>query len=55
MGLWNVFPDRMPSPAVYLDRAYERAEAFGCEAKLCGDTVTLTDIAPYDFVFLSLT
>ena len=55
VGLWNVFPDRMLSPTVYLDREYGRVEAFGCEAKLCGDTVTLTDIAPYDFVFLSLT
>ncbi|MBQ6066733.1 MAG: hypothetical protein IJK89_07910 [Clostridia bacterium] len=54
VGLWNIFPDRMLSPTVYLDREYGRVEAFGCEAKLCGDRVTLTDIAPYDFVFLSL-
>ena len=54
VGLWNIFPDRMLSPTVYLDRDYERAEAFGCEAALCGDTVKLSDIAPYDFAFLLL-
>ena len=55
VGLWNVFPDRILSPTVYLDRQYGQVEAFGCGAKLCGDAVTLTDIAPYDFAFLSLT
>ena len=53
VGLWNIFPDRLLSPKVYLDRAYSHAEAFGREAALCGDTVTLSDVAPYDFVFLS--
>ena len=54
VGLWNIFPDRMLSPTVYVDQDYERVEAFGCEASLFGDFVTLSDIAPYDFAFLLL-
>ena len=54
VGLWNIFPDRMLSPVLYLERSYEHAEAFGCEAILEGDTLRLTDIAPYDFAFVRL-
>ncbi|MBR5742793.1 MAG: hypothetical protein IKX85_03245, partial [Clostridia bacterium] len=54
VGLWNIFQDRMLSPEVILDRVYDRAEAFGCEATLDGNVVRLSDIAPYDFAFLRL-
>ena len=55
VGLWNIFPDAIYAPTVDLDRDYERVEAFGCGATLSGDTVTLTDIPPYSFAFISLT
>lgn len=54
VGLWNIFPDRILSPTVSLHRNYAHVEAFGCRAALCGDTVKLSDIAPYDFAFLLL-
>ena len=54
VGLWNNFPDPICAPTVQLDRPYRTAEAFRCAARLCGDTVTLSDIPPYSFAFISL-
>ncbi|MBO4368430.1 MAG: hypothetical protein J5859_06925, partial [Clostridia bacterium] len=54
VGLWNIFPDRMFSPVITLSREYRHLEAFGCEAVLEGDTLRLSDIAPYDFAFFRL-
>lgn len=54
VGLWNIFPDPIYAPVIRLDRAYTAAETFRCEAALDGSTVTLTDIPPYSFAFISL-
>ena len=54
VGLWNAFPDPVLSPSVAVDRAYARAEGFRCDAEICGDAVTLSDIPPYGFAFFAL-
>ncbi len=47
--LINFFPDEINAPIVALDKAYDSAEFYNCNGKINGNTVTLTDIAPYGF------
>ena len=49
VGLWNFFADAVRTPTVILSTAAKRITAtIGCTAVLTGDTVTLSDILPYD-------
>ena len=54
VGLWNVFPDAIYAPRLYLDRDYTAAETFGCTATVVGDIAVLSDIPPYGFAFILL-
>ncbi len=49
VGLWNLFPDGIYSPKIKLDKVYKSIECCSCTAKLNGDEVELSDIAPYGF------
>ncbi len=55
VGLWNVFPDPIYTPTVYVDRVYAHVEGFRCEAEVNSNQVQLlTDVPPYGFVFFEL-
>lgn len=45
--LCNVYPDDVLTPTVKLDRAYRSIRFVNCTGTLNGDTVTLSDLAPY--------
>ena len=49
VGLWNFFADTVFSPAVQLSRSYAAVAFINCDGRLEGDTVYLTDIAPFAF------
>ena len=55
VGLWNFFADVVFSPAVQLGKTYSDVEFINCGGKLEGDTVYLTDIAPFAFVGFTVT
>lgn len=49
VGLWNMFADAVFEPTVELDGSYSAVEGIGCTARLAGDRVILSDIAPFSF------
>lgn len=50
VGLWNFFADPVLEPKIQLDGVYQKIRFLNCEGTLDGDTVTLSEIAPYGFV-----
>ena len=55
VGLWNFFADVALSPAVQLGKTYSDVEFINCGGRLEGDTVYLTDIAPFAFAGFAVT
>lgn len=55
VGLWNFFADVVFSPTVQLGKTYSDVEFINCGGKLEGDTVYLTDIAPFAFAGFAVT
>ena len=49
VALFNMHDDDIIAPEVVLDGAYSGIRNVNCDASLDGNTVTLTDIAPYSF------
>jgi hypothetical protein len=49
VGLWNFFADPVLSPAVQMDREYSSIECVNCVGHIEGNTVVLSDIAPFGF------
>ena len=47
--LLNVSIDEAIEPEIRLDRVYQSVKCVNCKAKLAGNTVSLSDIAPYGF------
>ncbi len=54
VALFNLFCDEAIAPRLTLDCSYARIESFGCDAAVDGNTVTLSDIAPYGFAAFSV-
>ena len=55
VGLWNFFAAVALSPAVQLGKTYSDVEFINCGGRLEGDTVYLTDIAPFAFAGFAVT
>jgi hypothetical protein len=49
VALANVFMDEILTPTIRLDKPYKRIRFAGCDGRLDGDTVTLSDLSPYAF------
>ena len=49
VGMWNIFPDSVLDPVIKLKAEFSKIETCNCKAELDGDTVKLSDIAPYGF------
>ena len=49
VGLWNIFADSIPAPAVELDGAYTDIRFINCTGRLEGSRVVLSEMAPYSF------
>jgi len=49
VALVNSYEDDVIDPVVQLDRKYSEIKLVGCEGRLDGDKVYLSDIAPYGF------
>lgn len=54
IGIWNFFEDVAINPIVQLSEEYTAVEVFGCEVKLHGDKVFLSDIPAFGFVGIEL-
>lgn len=50
VGLWNFCADPIFQPVVELGENYDKIEFINCDGKLCGNLVSLSEIAPYGFV-----
>ena len=51
--LFNISQDEVLDAVLELDAAYAQLEVFGCEAKLCGDTVQLAYLSAYGMALLT--
>lgn len=49
VGLWNIFPDEILKPIIYLDRDYSEISFINCSGRLDGNKVFLSEIAQYGF------
>ncbi|MBQ0110365.1 MAG: hypothetical protein KBS41_00340 [Oscillospiraceae bacterium] len=49
VGLWNIYADEIIEPVVELSNEYSQITAINCTAKVEGNKVYLSDIAPYAF------
>ncbi len=49
VGLWNFCADPIFQPVVELGENYDKIEFINCDGKLCGNLVSLSEIAPYGF------
>lgn len=49
VGLWNFFPDIVFSPVIDLSDNFSEIECVGCEGKLQGNKVSLSDVPAYGF------
>ncbi len=49
VGLWNFFADTVYEPEIILDGDYTEIEFINCTGSLSGNTVKLSDIAPFGF------
>lgn len=55
VGLWNLFPDEIPTPVITLNKSYRHITFLNCDGKLEGTKVTLTQLNPYDFGAFTVT
>jgi len=53
--LWNFFPDRIYSPELEFENEIKSAEIFRAEGSFDKNILTLSEIAPYDFVAVEIT
>lgn len=49
VGLWSFCADPIFQPVVELGENYDKIEFINCDGKLCGNLVSLSEIAPYGF------
>lgn len=55
IGLWNIYPDSVLKPEIFLDEDYKAADFYNCSGKVDKNMIILDDlIKPYDFVFITL-
>ena len=54
LGLFNCYADDVLDPVIELDRSYASARFVGCEGRLEGDKLCLSDIPAYKFAIVEL-
>lgn len=54
VGLWNFFADEIDTPTITLAESYSQIEFLNCSGQLNGNTVTLSQLAPYGFAFFTV-
>ena len=54
VGLFNCYADDVLDPVIELDRVYSKARFVGCEGRLEGDKLFLSDLPAYKFAAIEL-
>ncbi len=55
IGLWNIYPDSVLKPEIYLNEEYTSADFYNYSGKICENKIILDGIIrPYDFCFITV-